>query len=145
MKLPTGAPVRAAIFDLDGTLLDTLEDIASAMDYALQQHGLAPHTLDEYRQFIGEGVRTLVRRAMGEIEHARHRRALVPVMGGLQGGDGEKTRHGHFPLRAAVAGSILARSASQARVRRASSSSHFRKRWILGLAAASAFTVTHQS
>jgi phosphoglycolate phosphatase len=60
-----GAGTRAAIFDLDGTLLDTLQDIASAMDHALEQHGLAPHTLDEYRQFIGEGVRNLVRRAVG--------------------------------------------------------------------------------
>lgn len=68
MRLPTGVPVRAVIFDLDGTLLDTLQDIASAMDYALQQQGLAPHTLDEYREFIGEGVRTLVRRAVGASE-----------------------------------------------------------------------------
>ena len=65
MRLPTGAPARAAIFDLDGTLLDTLQDIASAMDHALQAHGLAPRSLDEYRQFIGEGVRNLVRRAVG--------------------------------------------------------------------------------
>ena len=57
--------VRAAIFDLDGTLLDTLEDIARAMDFALQRHGLSPHTLDDYRQFVGEGVRNLVRRAVG--------------------------------------------------------------------------------
>ncbi|HEY8209797.1 MAG TPA: HAD-IA family hydrolase [Myxococcaceae bacterium] len=62
---PGAAPKRAAIFDLDGTLLDTLQDIASAMDHALQQHGLAPHTLDEYREFIGEGVRNLVRRSVG--------------------------------------------------------------------------------
>ncbi|HVE82645.1 MAG TPA: HAD family hydrolase [Myxococcales bacterium] len=64
MSLPDGR-ARAAIFDLDGTLLDTLEDIAAAMDHALQQHGLAPHTLDEYRQFIGQGVRNLTRLAVG--------------------------------------------------------------------------------
>jgi len=61
----SSGPRRAAIFDLDGTLLDTLEDIASAMDFALQRHGLPPRSLDEYRQFIGEGVRNLVRRAVG--------------------------------------------------------------------------------
>lgn len=52
------------LFDLDGTLLDTLEDISSAMNHALGTRGLPPHGPEDYRQFIGEGVRRLVQRAV---------------------------------------------------------------------------------
>ena len=57
-------PARAAIFDLDGTLLDSLHDIGAAMNHALTTHGLPPHPLDAYRQFVGEGVLVLVSRAL---------------------------------------------------------------------------------
>lgn len=56
--------VYAVIFDLDGTLLDTIEDIARAMNDALVAHGLPPHDLPAYRRFVGEGVANLVRRAL---------------------------------------------------------------------------------
>ena len=57
-------PPRAALFDLDGTLLDSLHDIALAMNHALTAHGLPPHPLPAYRAFVGEGVRVLVSRAV---------------------------------------------------------------------------------
>ena len=51
------------IFDLDGTLLDTLEDLAAAVNYALRQHGMPEHSVDVVRCFVGNGVRLLMERA----------------------------------------------------------------------------------
>ena len=56
--------LRAALFDLDGTLLDSLADIATAMNHALALHGLPTHPLPAYQRFVGEGVRVLVQRAV---------------------------------------------------------------------------------
>ena len=56
--------VKAVLFDLDGTLLDTLEDIANSVNSALLRYGLPTHSVDAYRYFIGEGVTTLVSRAL---------------------------------------------------------------------------------
>lgn len=56
-------PLRAAIFDLDGTLVDSLADIAAAMNHSLTRHGLPQHPVDDYRHYVGEGVMVLVRKA----------------------------------------------------------------------------------
>ncbi len=55
--------LRAALFDLDGTLVDSLADIGAAMNHGLASQGLPPHPLSRYRHFVGEGVRQLVRKA----------------------------------------------------------------------------------
>ena len=55
---------RAVIFDLDGTLLDTLEDLACAVEHALQKRGFPGHSIQEYRGMVGHGVRNLVIRAL---------------------------------------------------------------------------------
>jgi phosphoglycolate phosphatase len=56
-----GAPgFDGVIFDLDGTLVDTLEDIADAMDRVLAQEGVRGHSYAEYRYLIGHGIRNLV-------------------------------------------------------------------------------------
>jgi HAD hydrolase, family IA, variant 3 len=52
------------IFDLDGTLLDTLTDLAASCNYALLQHGMAQRTIDEVRMFVGNGVKKLMERAI---------------------------------------------------------------------------------
>jgi phosphoglycolate phosphatase len=57
---------KAVVFDMDGTLLDTLADLGEAMNRALVQHGFATHPLDAYRQFVGSGARELVTRALPE-------------------------------------------------------------------------------
>lgn len=57
---------QAAIFDLDGTLLDTLEDLADSMNAALAEHGLPGHNLEKFRYLVGEGVLSLVANAMPE-------------------------------------------------------------------------------
>ena len=54
-----GQKYRAVIFDLDGTLLDSLEDIADSMNMVLKAKGYATHTYDDYRYFVGSGVRSL--------------------------------------------------------------------------------------
>ena len=52
------------IFDLDGTLLDTLQDLAASVNYALRQHGMPEHSIDDVRRFVGNGVRLLMERAI---------------------------------------------------------------------------------
>lgn len=54
------------IFDLDGTLLDTLGDLAASVNYALRSHGMPEHSLDDVRRFVGNGVRRLMERAIPE-------------------------------------------------------------------------------
>jgi phosphoglycolate phosphatase len=52
------------IFDLDGTLLDTLQDLATSVNYALRQHAMPEHSIDDIRRFVGNGVRKLMERAV---------------------------------------------------------------------------------
>ena len=56
--------IKAVIFDLDGTLTDTLADIANAMNRALRIHNLPDFEVDDYRKMIGGGLRTLTSRAV---------------------------------------------------------------------------------
>jgi len=58
--------IKAVIFDLDGTLLNTLDDIADAMNRVLQEGGWPLHDRKAYEQFVGEGARELVFKAMPE-------------------------------------------------------------------------------
>lgn len=55
--------IQAVIFDLDGTLLDTLADLAHAGNQVLQAHGLPPAPIDAYKQYVGAGARHLMQRA----------------------------------------------------------------------------------
>jgi phosphoglycolate phosphatase len=55
---------RAIAFDLDGTLLDTLGDIASSMNTTLEAMGLPTHPIDRYKIFVGNGMKKLVERAL---------------------------------------------------------------------------------
>ena len=55
-----------AIFDLDGTILNTLEDLADSTNYALKTCGYPERTRDEVRQFVGNGIRKLMERAVPE-------------------------------------------------------------------------------
>lgn len=52
------------IFDLDGTLLDTLQDLATSVNYALREHGMPTHSTEVIRGFVGNGVRLLMERAV---------------------------------------------------------------------------------
>lgn len=57
-------PFRAVLFDLDGTLLDTLDDIASAGNRVLNAQGFPAHPTDAYLRFVGEGVARLFAQAL---------------------------------------------------------------------------------
>ncbi len=52
------------IFDLDGTLLNTLEDLTDAVNYALEKHGFTTHSLDDVRRYLGNGVKRLMELAI---------------------------------------------------------------------------------
>lgn len=58
--------IKLVIFDLDGTLLYTLEDLADSCNYLLRKHQLPEHPLDSFRYFVGNGIKKLVERALPE-------------------------------------------------------------------------------
>lgn len=60
--------IQGVVFDLDGTLLDTLADIGGSVNEALAAMGFPTHELDAYRYFIGDGRDTLIQRALPEPE-----------------------------------------------------------------------------
>ena len=55
---------HAAIFDMDGTLIDSLEDLADSVNEAMDHYGFDHHTLEEYRYFVGNGARKLIKRSI---------------------------------------------------------------------------------
>ncbi len=55
---------KAVIFDMDGTILNTLEDLKNATNYSLRQFGMPERSLEEVRMFVGNGIRKLVERAV---------------------------------------------------------------------------------
>lgn len=57
---------KLGIFDLDGTLLNSLDDIASSCNYALRENNLPEHTTDEVRFMVGNGILKLIQRAVPE-------------------------------------------------------------------------------
>jgi len=63
---------KAVIFDLDGTLLDTISDIADSVNATLKKHGHIEYTNDEYKHFVGKGIDELIKRVIleGGIEQA---------------------------------------------------------------------------
>lgn len=70
--------VDTVVFDLDGTLLDTLDDLVESVNYALEKHGLPLRTKQEVRSFLGNGIRFLMEKAVGE-RIASHEERFLPV------------------------------------------------------------------
>lgn len=68
MTVNKGEPVRvrAVLFDLDGTLLDTLEDLADSVNAVLRRSGFPVHPVEAYRYFVGDGARVLMARVLPE-------------------------------------------------------------------------------
>jgi len=58
--------IRGVIFDLDGTLLDTIADLAYSVNSVLARHGYRKHPVEAYKQFIGDGMTMLMQRAVGD-------------------------------------------------------------------------------
>ncbi len=70
---------KYVIFDLDGTILNTLEDLAAATNWVCARHGWPAHTLEEYRRFVGNGAPKLLERVVPEgvpVTHALRRVTL---------------------------------------------------------------------
>ncbi len=67
---------KSVIFDLDGTLLNTLEDIADSLNCVLREMGLGTHPMDAYRYLVGSGAEELVVRALppGKRDRSEERR-----------------------------------------------------------------------
>lgn len=57
---------KLTVFDMDGTILDTLEDLKNSLNYALVQNGMPARTLDEVRRFVGNGIGKLIERGVPE-------------------------------------------------------------------------------
>lgn len=69
---------QAVIFDLDGTLLDTLGDLTDAVNFALEKYGLPLHSMEEVRRFVGNGLRNLMTKAIeGGESHPRFEEAFT--------------------------------------------------------------------
>lgn len=63
---------QTVIFDMDGTLLNTLEDLTDAVNYALREMGMPERTIEEVRTFVGNGVQKLIERAVpGGLNHPK--------------------------------------------------------------------------
>lgn len=71
-------PQKLVIFDLDGTLLDTLDDLSAAVNYAMEQRGFPQHTREEYMKMVGHGARNLMSQAL-PLEHA-HDEVLIDAV-----------------------------------------------------------------
>ena len=55
---------RLAVFDMDGTILDTLQDITNSINHALEKNGYPVRTIEEVKSFVGNGLMKLVERAV---------------------------------------------------------------------------------
>ncbi len=64
---------QAVIFDIDGTLLDTLQDLADSMNFTLRHFGFSPHGLEKYRYFVGDGMENLVKRSLPDSAKSKPR------------------------------------------------------------------------
>jgi len=69
---------KLAIFDLDGTLLNTIKDLGEAVNYALDRNGFHTHSVASYPYFVGNGVKRLIERALPE--DARKKSSVVNTM-----------------------------------------------------------------
>ena len=70
-------PISSLIFDFDGTLVDSAPDIANAVNYTLINLKLPTYSKNEIQNFVGDGVRTLLERAIGKTEDAFIQQALT--------------------------------------------------------------------
>jgi phosphoglycolate phosphatase len=70
---------KIAIFDLDGTLLDTLQDLAISTNFALEASGYPKRTLQEIRSFVGNGIEKLIERAVPSTVSAEERKRTLDI------------------------------------------------------------------
>ncbi len=88
---------KAVIFDLDGTLLDTIVDIVDSMNAVLANLGCRGHSVDEYKTFIGDGLDVLVKRSLPEA--MRDERTLSACSEEMRKEYGQRWAHKSRPFR----------------------------------------------
>ena len=72
---------KAVVFDLDGTLLNTLDDLMDSVNFALDRQGLSLRTYEEIRRFVGNGIRNLIFRSLpDDIRDEEKRNELTDVV-----------------------------------------------------------------
>jgi len=71
--------IKAVVFDLDGTLIDSLEDLAESMNSALVANGLPAHPIKDYKLMIGDGLTNLAKRAAGSDNAAVYEPVLAKM------------------------------------------------------------------
>ena len=76
---------EAVVFDLDGTLTDTLSDLKNSVNYALSEFGFPERSLDEVRRFVGNGVRRLMYLSDSDLDCVTARNAGLPCIGAAWG------------------------------------------------------------
>lgn len=69
--------IQLVIFDLDGTLLDTLSDLALSVNYGLEKCGFPTHSIEAYKKFVGNGINMLLARALPENQKTEQNIALL--------------------------------------------------------------------
>jgi phosphoglycolate phosphatase len=71
----------AVIFDLDGTLLDTIGDLADAANYVLEKNGYPVHTIADYKEMVGDGIRALIQRMLPDAHRTSEKiEELLPAL-----------------------------------------------------------------
>jgi phosphoglycolate phosphatase len=71
---------KAIIFDLDGTLIDSVDDLANSVNYTLGRLDLPLHTREEIKSFVGDGVQKLIKRSLGQTHMERFTEAFEIFM-----------------------------------------------------------------
>ncbi len=69
--------IKAVLFDLDGTLVDSLQDLCDSTNYALEKYGFLGHEKKEYKYLVGNGIVTLIERALPESDRGTAKQQLV--------------------------------------------------------------------
>lgn len=69
--------IKAVLFDLDGTLVNSLEDLADSSNYALAKFGFPTHETEKFKYFVGDGMPKLIERVLPENERSEERKAQV--------------------------------------------------------------------
>ena len=72
--------IKAILFDLDGTLIDSVTDLANSVNFTLAKLALPLHTQEEIRTFVGDGVQKLIKRSLGPDHAARSADAFALFM-----------------------------------------------------------------
>ncbi len=86
---------QGIIFDLDGTLLNTLYDLGSSVNTVLRRHGFPVHDISDYRYFIGKGFASLIARALPETERTEEN--IAPCLAEFQEEYEHNWRKNSFP------------------------------------------------